>query len=299
MAVDVGVTLPTQGPLATAEAVSTIARHAESAGFRSLWVTDHIAIPTRSASRYPYSADGGLPWDPAIPYLDALTALAWVAALTRTVRIGTSVLVLPMRHPLPVAKAVATLDYLSGGRAVLAVGAGWFEEEFALLDQPFRDRGRRLDDAVRLLKACWGPDPVRYRGEFYDLPAFAMAPKPPQGSRLPVLAGGEGDVALRRVAAVCDGWQPLGLDPDEYRERTGRLETYAARRGRSMNDLWLQARIARGVPITRGLAARYAAAGVRTLIVDPAYRTMTLDAARAFLDEVARELAVAPAASGC
>jgi probable F420-dependent oxidoreductase len=293
--VDVGVTLPTQGPLATPEAVSTIACHAESAGFGSLWVTDHIAIPMQSASRYPYSAGGVLPWDPAIPYLDALTALAWVASLTRSVRLGTSVLVLPMRHPLPVAKAVATLDYLSGGRAVLGVGAGWFAEEFTLLGQPFRDRGRRLDDAVRLLRACWGPDPVRYHGEFYDLPAFAMAPKPPQGNRLPVVVGGESEVALRRVAAVCDGWQPLGLSPDEYRERAGRLETYAARHGRSMEDLWLMARIARGIPITRDLAARYAAAGARTLIVDPAYRTMTLDAARAYLDEVARELQLRPA----
>jgi probable F420-dependent oxidoreductase len=297
--VDVGVTLPTQGALATPEAVSTIARQAEAAGFGSLWVTDHIAIPVNSVSRYPYTKDGSLPWDPAIPYLDALTALAWVAALTRSVRLGTSVLVLPMRHPLPVAKAMATLDYMSAGRAVLAVGAGWFEEEFALLGQPFHDRGRRLADAVRLLKACWGPDPVRYHGEFYDLPAFAMAPKPPQGSRLPVLAGGEGDAALRRVAAVCDGWQPLGLEPEEYRERAGRLEAYAARHGRSMKDLWLMARIARGVPITRDLAARYADAGARTLIVDPAYRTLTLDAARAFLDDVARELEVARAVPGC
>jgi probable F420-dependent oxidoreductase len=213
-----------------------------------------------------------------------------VAALTRSVRLGTSVLVLPMRHPLPVAKALATLDYLSGGRAVLAVGAGWFAEEFALMGQSFHDRGRRLDDAVRLLRACWGPDPVRYRGEFYDLPAFAMAPKPPQGARLPVLAGGEGEVALRRVAAVCDGWQPLGLEPDDYRQRVERLATYAGRNGRSMKELWLQVRIPRGTAVTRDLAARYEAAGARTLIVDPVYRTLTLDAARQYLDTVARDL---------
>jgi probable F420-dependent oxidoreductase len=289
---DVGVTLPTQGPLATPQAVSTIARQADALGYGSVWVTDHIAIPTQADSRYPYTADGRLPWDPSIPYLDALTALSWVAALTRRVRLGTSVLVLPMRHPLPVAKAMATLDYLSGGRAVLAVGAGWFAEEFALLGQSFHDRGRRLDDAVRLLRACWGPDPVRYRGDFYDLPAFAMAPKPPQGSRLPVLAGGEGEVALRRVAAVCDGWQPLGLDPDEYRKRVGRLAAYAEQQGRSITEMWLQVRIARGTAITRDLAARYEAVGARTLIVDPAYRTLTLDAARKYLDTVAAALSL-------
>lgn len=289
---EIGITLPTQGPLATPEAVSTIARQGEAAGFRTLWVTDHVAIPIRSTSHYPYTSDGSLPWDPAVTYLDALTALAWVAALTRSARLGTSVLVLPMRHPLLVAKAVATVDHLSGGRAVLGVGVGWFEEEFALLGQPFADRGRRLDDAVRLLRACWGPDPVQYQGEFYDLPAFGMAPKPPQGSRLPVVAGGESDVALRHVAAVCDGWQPLGLTPEQFRERAGRLETLAARRGRSIKDLWLQIRISRGTPITRDLAARYADAGAHAMIVDPAYRTMTLDAARTFLDEVARELAL-------
>jgi probable F420-dependent oxidoreductase len=287
---DVGVTLPTQGPLATPEAVAALARRADELGFGSVWVTDHIAIPTQAASRYPYTVDGRLPWDPSIPYLDALTALSWIAALTRSVRLGTSVLVLPMRHPLPVAKAMATLDHLSGGRAVLAVGAGWFAEEFALLGQPFHDRGRRLDDAVQLLRACWGPDPVRYRGRFYDLPAFAMAPKPPQGSRLPVLAGGEGDAALRRVAAVCDGWQPLGLEPDEYRRRVERLAAYAEQHGRAVDRLWLQIRIARGTAITRNLAARYQAAGARTLIVDPAYRTLTLEEAEAQLDAVAGEL---------
>jgi probable F420-dependent oxidoreductase len=293
--VDVGISLPTQGPMAGPAAIRTIATHAEALGFGSLWVTDHIAMPLRSDSRYPYSADGGLPWDPSIPYLDALSALAWVAALTRSVRLGTSVLVLPMRHPLPVAKAVATIDYLSGGRAVLAVGAGWFAEEFALLGQPFHDRGRRLDDAVRLLRACWGADPVRYQGTCYDLPPFAMAPKPPQGSRLPVLAGGEGDVALRRAARVCDGWQPLGLTPEEFRERAGRLAGYAAEHGRAIADLWLMARIGRGVEITRPLCERYADAGARTLIVDPPYRTLTVDAAQSFLDAVARELRLHPA----
>lgn len=295
---DVGVTLPAAGPLASPEALSTLAAHAEARGFTSVWVTDHIAIPVQSASAYPYSGDRRPPWEPTVLYLDALTALTWVAALTRRVRLGVSVLVLPMRHPLPVAKAVATLDYLSRGRTVLGVGAGWLEEEFALLGQPFADRGRRLDEAIQVLRACWGPDPVRHHGTHYQFAEFGMDPKPPQGGRLPILAGGEGDVALRRVAAVCDGWQPLGLAPDAYRERVGRLETYAARHGRSIKDLWLQVRTARGTPITRGLAAAYADAGARTLIVDPVYRTLTVDQARSFLDEVARELHLAPAPTG-
>jgi probable F420-dependent oxidoreductase len=292
---EVGVTLPTSGPLAGPEAVGAVAAHAEAAGFTSVWVTDHIAIPVQADSAYPYTRDGRPPWEPSVPYLDALTVLAWVAARTRTVRLGVSVLVLPMRHPLPVAKAVATLDCLSGGRTILGIGAGWLAEEFALLDQPFDTRGRRLNEAVRVLRACWAPDPVRYAGEFYHLAPFGMSPKPPQGAGLPVVAGGEGDAALRRVAAVCDGWQPLGLTPEAYRDRAGQLESYAARHGRSIRDLWLQIRIARGTPVTRDLMSQYAGAGVRTAIVDPIYRTMTLDAARAYLDQVARELALHPA----
>ncbi|HET7265974.1 MAG TPA: TIGR03619 family F420-dependent LLM class oxidoreductase [bacterium] len=295
---DVGVTLPAAGPLASPEAVSTLAAHAEARGFTSVWVTDHIAIPVRSESPYPYSGDHRPPWEPTVPYLDALTVLAWIAALTRRVRLGVSVLVLPMRHPLPVAKAIGTLDYLSGGRVVLGVGAGWLAEEFALLGQEFSDRGRRLNEAIRVLRACWGPDPVEHRGEAYRLAPFGMDPKPPQGARLPIVVGGEGDVALRRVAAVCDGWQPLGLPPDAYRERVGRLETYAARHGRLIKDLWLQVRTGRGTQITRELAAAYAEAGARTLIVDPVYRTLTVDRARAYLDEVARELQLAPAPTG-
>ncbi len=115
---DYGVTLPCTGPLAVAEAIDAVATRAEAVGFTSLWVTDHVAIPLRSASRYPYNADGRYPWDPAIPYLDAFTVLTWAAASTRRVRLGTSVLVLPMRHPLAVAKTVATLDHLSGGQEI-------------------------------------------------------------------------------------------------------------------------------------------------------------------------------------
>jgi probable F420-dependent oxidoreductase len=268
----------------------TVATHAEGAGFTSLWATDHVALPLQSASRYPYSADGALPWTPTIPYLDALTALSWVGAVTRRVRLGASILVLPMRPPLLVAKTVATLDYLSKGRMILGVGVGWLAEEFALLGQPFGDRGRRTVEAIRLLKACWSSDPVSFHGRFYDLPPFAMAPKPVQGARLPVLGGGEGDAALRRVAEACDGWHPLGLTPDQVKDRLGRLTEIAARAGRSMADLFLTARTGRAITLTRDMAARYAEAGVRLVLADVDYRQTTLAAALANIDTLAREL---------
>ena len=213
--IEYGLMLPGAGPLATSEALLSVATLAESLGFDSLWVTDHIAIPAQSASAYPYSVDHKAPWSPTIVYLDAFTALGWVGAVTRRVRLGISVLVLPMRPPLIVAKTVATLDYLTGGRMILGVGAGWMKEEFDLLGQPFALRGRRMKEAIGILRACWASDPVSFHGDFFRLPAFGMDPKPPQGARLPVLGGGEGDVALRRVAEVCDGWHPLNLTPEK------------------------------------------------------------------------------------
>lgn len=285
-----GVTLPGTGPLATAEALTAVATRAEALGFASLWITDHVAIPLASGSRYPYNEDGRYPWAPTIPYLDAFTALSWVAPVTRRVRLGTSILVLPMRPPLLVAKAVATLDHLTGGRMILAVGAGWLEEEFALLGQPFRHRGRRTIEAIRVLKACWSPDPVSFEGEFYRFAPFAMDPKPAQGLRLPVLGGGESDAALRRVVEVCDGWHPLGLTLGQVKERLLRLRELAARAGRAFADLLLTARPGLANPLTRELAVQYEALGVRLLVADVNYRQMTLREALAHIEGMAKEL---------
>jgi probable F420-dependent oxidoreductase len=274
-----GIALPGAGPLATPEAVTAVATLAESAGFTSVWVTDHIAIPQQSASAYPYRADGRPPWPPDIKYLDALTALTWVAAVTHRVRLGTSVLILPLRPPLAVAKAVGTLDYLSGGRVLLGVGAGWLREEFDLLGAPFDDRGPRTREAVRILRACWGPDPVAFEGVHYRLRAFGMDPKPAQGARIPILGGGESDAALRRVADVCDGWHPLNLSPAQLEERLARLRTLVERAGRRFSDLTIAVRPGQQATLTPDLGARYAALGVHMIVADVNYRELSLPAA--------------------
>ena len=293
--IEYGLMLPGAGPLATSEALLSVATLAESLGFDSLWVTDHIAIPAQSASAYPYSVDHKAPWSPTIVYLDAFTALGWVGAVTRRVRLGISVLVLPMRPPLIVAKTVATLDYLTGGRMILGVGAGWLKEEFDLLGQPFARRGRRMKEAIRILRACWASDPVSFDGDFFRLPAFGMDPKPPQGARLPVLGGGEGDVALRRVAEVCDGWHPLNLTPDQYGERLPALKRHVAEAGRSMDDLLLTARPGRNAAWTPALVSQYAALGVRMLVADIDYRRGTLPEALASIAQLARTLELSTA----
>jgi len=288
--VNYGITLPTAGPLATPDALTTVATRAEALGYTSVWVTDHIAMPLSIQSAYPYTANRRAPWDPTIPYLDAFTALTWAAAVTRRALLGTSVLVLPMRPPLAVAKTAGTLDYLSGGRVILGIGAGWMAEEFELLGQPFGDRGRRTVEAVRVLRACWAGDPVSFVGESYQFAPFAMAPKPPQGARLPVLGGGESDAALRRVAEVCDGWHPLGLGPDAFARARARLERFVGRAGRSMAEILLTIRPGLGNPLTPELVSGYEALGARLLVADVNYRQLTLTQALAEIERLARSL---------
>jgi alkanesulfonate monooxygenase SsuD/methylene tetrahydromethanopterin reductase-like flavin-dependent oxidoreductase (luciferase family) len=181
----------------------------------------------------------------------------------------------------------------SGGRVLLGVGAGWLKEEFDLLGQSFENRGRRMNEAIKILKACWADDPVHFEGEYYRLAPFGMDPKPPQGPRLPVLAGGESDAALRRVAEVCDGWHPLNLSPEQLGERLGRLRDFAAQAGRKFSDLMLTARAGQQVTLTPDLASRYEALGIRILVADVNYRQLTLPEAQRQIERLAKVLRLA------
>lgn len=207
----IGVHVPQWGPGATRDGVLSVAVAAEEAGFDSVWVADHIAYPTRSESRYPYREDG-LPFGPEEGFLEALTTLAVIAGATGRVRLGTSVLVLPMREPLLVAKTVATLDVLSGGRVVLAVGAGWWAEEFAAVGAPFAGRGRRMDEQLRILRSLWTDGVAAHGGQDYAFAEVACLPLPLQRGGPPVLVGGMGETSWRRAGALGDGWHAIGYD---------------------------------------------------------------------------------------
>ena len=153
-----GVVLPHVGPQArenVVERIQSISRHAETLGYHSLWVADHVVIPTVIESKYPYHPEGKFPIDPADDFLDPLTVLGYVAACTTRVRLGTGVLIIPYRHPVVTAKMVATLDVLSRGRIILGAGVGWMAEEFAYLDSPYRQRGARTDEYLKAMKALW------------------------------------------------------------------------------------------------------------------------------------------------
>jgi len=280
--VDLGISLPSLGPLATIEAIGAVATRAESLGVGSVWVSEHIALPMDYASRYPYSGSGRATFSPQASWLDPFLALTVAATATTRVRLGTSVLILPLRPPLLVAKAAATLDQLSGGRMVLGVGSGWLREEFEVLGVAFEQRGRLTTEAIATMRACWGDDPVCLDGR----PPFAMSPKPVQGARLPIVCGGHTDAALGRVAACADGWQPI-IDPDGFAARRTVLERLISEAGRSMDELWLSVRPGRENPLTPALLERYAAAGATAVMVSPDYSRGPLEAALEDLERVA------------
>ena len=215
--------------------VIRLAKAIEQIGFDQLDVFDHVIMgfPTanRPAPMYP----------PKMPILEALMALSHIAAVTERIGLGTEVLVLPQRQPVLVAKQVSTLDTLSGGRVRLGVGVGWQESEYDALEEDFRTRGRRMDEAIELLRAYWGDTQVDYRGAFYSSTAMAMEPKPPQGRNLPIWVGGGSERALRRVGELADGWLATAItDPAVAARCKAKIAGYAEAVGRNPNALGYQ-----------------------------------------------------------
>ncbi len=204
----VGVHLPQYGRVASAEAVTRAARHAEDLGFAGLWVSDHTVHP--AAQDYPS------------PYLyDPLVTLAWAAAVTSTIGLGTSVLVVPQHNPLELANALASLDNLSGGRLTAGVGVGWSAAEFAALGYEFTDRGRRMDETLRLWRTVWRDDPASFAGDHVRFTDIRLQPKPAHD--IPLWVGGSGERAYRRAVELGDGFQFVGSTPEQVAAPIARL----------------------------------------------------------------------------
>ena len=215
--------------------VIRLAKAIEQIGFDQLDVFDHVIMGFPSGDRpapmYP----------PKMPILEALMALSHIAAVTERIGLGTEVLVLPQRQPVLVAKQVSTLDTLSGGRVRLGVGVGWQESEYDALEEDFRTRGRRMDEAIEVLRAYWGDTQVDYQGAFYSSTAMAMEPKPPQGRKLPIWIGGAAERALKRVAELGDGWLATAItDPAVAARCKAKIAAYAEAAGRDPNALGYQ-----------------------------------------------------------
>ena len=189
------------------EGLVTLARSAEAAGFDSLWTVEHVIYPDGYESEYPYDRSGKMAADASSPIPDPLIWLAFVAAATTTLRLGTGILILPQRNPLVLAQEVATLDRLSDGRVELGIGVGWLQEEFDALGVPFERRGARTDEWVEVMRAVWADDHVDFHGEFASFTGVSVNPKP-AGATVPITVGGHSAAAARRAGRLGDGFFP-------------------------------------------------------------------------------------------
>lgn len=236
-----GCHLPMYGPVGTRHGVVTFARRMEALGYDSLWASDHVVIPHRIASRYPYSPTGKFPLAPEVPFLEPLTTLALVAGVTERVRLGTSILVLPHRNPVLAAKMAATLDHLSGGRLVLGVGVGWMREEIELLGGDYDRRGAWSDEALIVMRACWRDARTVHHGEFFSFDELGVFPKPTRGD-IPILIGGHTPRALRRVVQLGDGWHAAFITLDALKADIARLREECARQKRPFDQVTISVR---------------------------------------------------------
>ena len=236
LAMRFGVALPNYGPLATPETLGRLARQADDLGVDSLWVSDHLVAPVGVASVYPYDRrPDAKPGDMGVieRFYEPLVTLAFLAGQTRHVRLGVSAYVLPYRNPVLTAKLTATLDSLSGGRLVLAIGTGWLREEFAALGVPFAGRGARTDDYLAVVKALWAGGEARFTGPSYTLPPVRTGPPPAQRPHPPLWIAGNSAAAIERAARAGDGLHLIDLTPAELAPVVRQLHERVAAHGRA------------------------------------------------------------------
>ena len=202
-----GIAFANTGPCSDPGRAVEFARAAEAAGFESIWPVEHVVVPAGYQSTYPYDPSGRMqgPEDSAIP--DPLIWLAFLASATTTLKLATGVLILPQRNPVVLAKELATLDHLSGGRTLLGIGSGWLEEEFDAIGVPFAERGRRTDDAVAAMRSLWRDDQASHVSAFTEFHNCILRPRPVAGT-IPVHVGGHTEVAARRAGRLGDGFFP-------------------------------------------------------------------------------------------
>lgn len=266
--------------------MASVAAHAEALGFESVWLPEHVIFPPQIRSRYPY-AESGAPVRTSMPLLDPLVLLAHVAAKTETIRLGTNVYLPALRHPIASARMIVTLDVLSGGRLTLGVGAGWLEEEFTALGVDFASRGARLRECVRAWRVLWQEETPSFSGKFYSFGPVVFEPKPKQRPGPPILFGGETEAALRRAAALGDGWYGVRHTPESARVQVERLRALLDQEGRAGESFEIT--VSSG-PLTRQECDRFAAVGVHRVVALPWRQDAEAEAA---LDQLARELELA------
>jgi probable F420-dependent oxidoreductase len=253
------------GRLTSPDWVRTVATNAERLGFASLWAPEHVVLLDRYASKYPYSA-GEFPVPTDTPMGDPFTTLAFAAACTKTIRLGTGICLVPEHNPVVLAKTVATTDLLSKGRLILGAGIGWLEEEFQAIGVPWERRARRTREYVAAMRKLWSDDLSAYDGEFVKFGGVRSFPKPANGKSVPVWFGGESGPALKRVADYGDGWIGFNLTADEAAGKIKRIEELLKANQRKRPDVELAVS-----PYTKPMKtddlARYRDAGAEEVVL--------------------------------
>ena len=298
-----GCHLPTFGPIATRGNVLAFARKMEALGYESLWASDHVVLPYTIKSKYPYNPTGQFPLPPTAAFLEPLTTLALVAGVTERAQLGTTILVLPHRHPVLAAKMLATLDHLAEGRVILGVGVGWMREEIEILGGNYDRRGAWSDEAIRIMRVCWSQERARYGGEFFSFDEIGVVPQPPRKA-IPIWVGGHTPRALRRVAELGDGWHAAFTPPDVFAGDIARLRAECEKVNRRFDDLAITLRVGLSFRDTPGGAdrkplqgtpeqivadiGRYRELGVGSFLLEARYRD--LDDMVAIFERFAREI---------
>jgi probable F420-dependent oxidoreductase len=244
-----------------------VARWAQELGFHSGWVADHIILPNKVESAYPYSPNAGWPYPSDTPYFDPLLALAWAGAAAPDLKLGTSVVVLPLRHPVVFAKQAATMDNLTGGRLILGVGAGWMAEEFERCGAEFEHRGTRAREMVSLMRQLWTGEDLDFQGRFYQVSGARMHPTPHR-KRIPILWGGHTDAALRHVARLGDGWHPSSQSLESLTRGIRRIRELREKDGQDPDAIMIVPRPSSAYSITPETHAAHVELRVAHVLVD-------------------------------
>lgn len=299
-----GVSLIVRGEDAGPQSFDAMARKAEEIELDTLWSSDHLVMMPMIHSKYPGTADGQMPEGWKRNYYQPFSTLNYIAARTSRIRVGTSVLILPMRNPIEVAAQVAELDQLSGGRVSFGVGVGWFREEYEALGYPFNRRGRRCNEGLEIVKKLWSGDEASHEGEFYSFEGARLGPRPKQAPHPPIYVGGHTPAAIRRAARFADVWHPFKVMAEDVAALRPQLAAALEAEGRQADGFAIAPKIllafqdgppSDGQPPTQGrpqdivdALKRYQDAGATEFCFDIAPETTAnaLDTLERFAQEV-------------
>ena len=226
---NIGLSIPR---LPDAPGIRRFVQRAEELGFESVLAGDHLLLPTGGTNQYPYTADGSFSRPTDEPFLETMTLLGYMAACTDTIKLGSTVIILPYRNPLVQAKMFASLDVLTGGRMICGVGVGWLEQEFDTLGVPYAERGPMSDEFLEIFRVLWTQANPEFHGKYYDIEGIQFYPKPVQQPYIPIWVGGHSRPALRRVARYGDCWHTTRQTPDFVAQNLPYLRAQTERAGR-------------------------------------------------------------------